>query len=81
MTTLQKNMAFIAGALLVIGTLALLSETRRHRYVPVDENHPRPLVVAACRDCHAPGKVAPQPPDHPPKDACMLGHRDATKKK
>ena len=81
MTTLQKNMAFIAGALLVIGTLALLSETRRHRYVPVDENHPRPLVVAACRDCHAPGKVAPQSPDHPPKDACMLCHRDATKKK
>ena len=81
MTTLQKNLTFLAGAALVVGTLAMLSETRKHRYVPVDDNHPRPLAVALCRDCHAPGKMAPQPPDHPPKDACMLCHRDPTKKK
>jgi hypothetical protein len=81
MTTVQKNLTFVAGALLVVGTLALLSETRKHRYVPVDDNHPRPLAVELCRDCHAPGKMAPQPADHPPKEQCLLCHRDKLKKR
>ena len=81
MTTLQKNVAFIAGALLVVGTLALLSGAREKRYVPIDDNHPRPLAVALCRDCHAPGKMAPQPADHPPKEQCLLCHRDKLKKR
>jgi len=81
MTKLQKNLIFYGGSLLVIGTLALLSGAREKRYVPLDDNHPRPLVVERCRDCHAPGKVAPQPADHPPKEACLLCHRDKSKKR
>ena len=81
MTKLQKNLIFYGGSLLVIGTLALLSGAREKRYVPLDDNHPRPLVVERCRDCHAPGKVAPQPADHPPKEACLLCHRDKNKKR
>lgn len=81
MTKLQKNLVFYGGTLLMVGTLAFLSKTREKRYVPEDEYHPRPLAVALCRDCHAPGKMAPQPPDHPPKEQCMLCHRDRTKKR
>jgi len=80
LTTLQKNLVFFGGTLLVVGTLAFLAKGRPTRYVPLDEHHPRPLVVALCRDCHAPGKMAPQGPKHPPKEKCMLCHRDAAKK-
>lgn len=80
LTGLQKNLIFIAGSLLVVGLLAFLAGARKTRYVPQDENHPRPLVVALCRDCHAPGKLAPQSPKHPPKEQCMLCHRDRAKK-
>ena len=80
MTKLQKNLVFYGGALLMVGTLAFLSGKREKRYVPEDGNHPRPLVVAQCRDCHAPGKVAPQTAKHPPKEQCMLCHRDGAKK-
>lgn len=76
LTRLQKNLVFYGGALLMVGSLALLSGARKTRYVPQDENHPRPLVVTQCRDCHAPGKVAPQSANHPPKEKCMLCHRD-----
>ncbi len=76
MTTLQKNLLFFAGALLVVGSLSFLAGARPARYVPQDENHPRPLLIAQCRDCHAPGKIAPQQAKHPPKDQCMLCHRD-----
>ena len=50
------------------------------RYVPEDEHHPRPLVVALCRDCHAPGQDGAAAGQHPPKEQCMLCHRDQTKK-
>ena len=80
LTRLQKNLVFYGGALLMVGTLALLSGAREKRYVPLDEHHPRPLVVAQCRDCHAPGKMAPQPAKHPPKEQCLLCHRDRAKK-
>ncbi len=43
MTTLQKNLVFFGGALLMVGTLAFLAGARKSRYVPQDENHPRPL--------------------------------------
>jgi len=79
-TRLQQNLVFVGGALLVVGVLSWLSGARTTRYVPQDENHPRPLVVAQCRDCHAPGKMAPQSAKHPPKDQCMLCHRDQAKK-
>lgn len=80
MTRLQKNLVFYGGSLLMVGTLAFLAADRPFRYVPEDANHPRPLVVAACRDCHAPGKTAPQSADHPPKEKCMLCHRDQAAK-
>ena len=76
MTKLQKNLFFYGGPALMVGTLALLAGSRGTRYVPLDEHHPRPLAVAACRDCHAPGKMAPQSAEHPPKEKCMLCHRD-----
>jgi len=76
MTRLQKNLVFYGGTALMVGTLALLSGSRGTRYVPLDENHPRPLVLTGCRDCHAPGKMAPQSAKHPPKEKCMLCHRD-----
>jgi len=79
MTRLQKNLVFYGGALLMVGTLALLSGARKSRYVPLDEHHPRPLVVEGCRECHAPGKMAPQPATHPPKEKCLLCHRDREK--
>jgi hypothetical protein len=72
----QKNLVFYGGAALMVGTLWLVARPRPFRYVPLDEHHPRPLAVAACRDCHAPGKMAPQSAKHPPKDKCMLCHRD-----
>jgi hypothetical protein len=81
MTALQKNLVFFGGALLMVGTLTFLAADRTTRYVPEDEHHPRPLVVAQCRDCHAPGKMAPQLAKHPPKDQCMLCHRDRAKKR
>lgn len=81
MTRLQKNLVFYGGALLVVGTLALLAGSRPTRYVPVDDHHPRPLALERCRDCHAPGQMAPQSEKHPPKDQCMLCHRDATRKR
>ena len=81
MTTLQKNLVFFGGSLLMVGTLTFLAGARKTRYVPLDEHHPRPLLVAQCRDCHAPGKMAPQTPKHPPKEQCMLCHRDGTKKR
>jgi len=81
MTKLHKSLIFFGGILLMVGSLALLAGPRTKRYVPEDENHPRPLVVTTCRDCHAPGKMAPQPPDHPPKEQCMLCHRDPAKKR
>jgi hypothetical protein len=71
-----KNVIFVVGVTLVVGTLTLLSGSRTKRYVPVDEHHPRPLAVELCRDCHAPGKMAPQPASHPPKEKCLLCHRD-----
>jgi hypothetical protein len=81
MTKLQKNLVFFGGTLLVVGTLTMLSGRREKRYVPLDEHHPRPLAVETCRDCHAPGKMAPQPAKHPPKEQCMLCHRDKYKKR
>jgi cytochrome c553 len=80
MTTLQKNLVFFGGSLLMVGTLTFLAAERKTRYVPEDEHHPRPLAVALCRDCHAPGKMSPQLAKHPPKDQCMLCHRDRAKK-
>jgi hypothetical protein len=80
MTKLQKNLVFYGGALLMVGTLTLLAGARKTRYVPLDEHHPRPLVVTQCRDCHAPGRMAPQSAKHPPKEQCMLCHRDRSKK-
>lgn len=74
--TSTKNVIFVVGVTLVVGTLYLLSGSRPKRYVPVDEHHPRPLAVELCRDCHAPGKMAPQPASHPPKEKCLLCHRD-----
>lgn len=81
MTKLQKSLIFYGGTLLVVVTLALLAKGRPTRYVPVDDHHPRPLAVEQCRDCHAPGKMAPQTAKHPPKEKCMLCHRDSLKKK
>lgn len=81
MTRLHKNLVFYGGTLLVVGTLALLSGAREKRYVPLDDNHPRPLAVDRCRDCHAPGKMAPQPAQHPPKEKCLLCHRDKAGKR
>ena len=80
MTTWQKNLVFFGGSLLMVGTLAFLAGERKTRYVPQDEDHPRPLIVAMCLDCHAPGKVAPRSAKHPHKDQCMLCHRDKAKK-
>ncbi len=80
MTTLQKNLVFFGGALLMVGSLTFLAGARKTRYVPQDEHHPRPLAVALCRDCHAPGKMAPQLAKHPPKEQCMLCHRDKAQK-
>ena len=76
MQLLKKNLIFLAGVLLVIGILTMLSGARKTRYVPKDEHHPRPLVVEKCRDCHAPDKMSPQSAKHPPKEQCMLCHRD-----
>lgn len=81
MTKLQKSLIFYGGTLLVVLTLALLAKGRPARYVPVNDDHPRPLAVEKCLDCHGPGQVAPRAPDHPPKDKCMLCHRDELKKK
>jgi hypothetical protein len=76
MTKAQKSLIFYGGTLFVVGTLTVLSfiGTPRPR-VPFDERHGRPLVVAACRDCHAPGKEAPLPAAHPPKEQCLTCHR------
>ena len=81
MTTLQKNLVFFGGSLLMVGTLTFLAAERKTRYVPEDENHPRPLAVTLCRDCHGGGKMSPQLAKHPPKDQCMLCHRDRAKKR
>lgn len=81
MTKLQKSLVFYGGTALMVGGLTLLAGTREKRYVPEDEHHPRPLVVTTCRECHAPGKMAPQPETHPPKDQCMLCHRDPAAKR
>ena len=76
MTKLQKTVVFYGGTLLMVGTLSLLAGQREKRYVPEDEHHPRPLVVTTCLECHSPDGMAPQPATHPPKEQCMLCHRD-----
>ena len=81
MTKLQKSLIFYGGTFLVVLTLALLAKGRPARYVPVDDDHPRPLAVERCLDCHGAGKDAARSAKHPPKDQCMLCHRDKLKKK
>jgi hypothetical protein len=42
--------------------------------LPRDADHTRSDVPGGCLECHAPGGVHPQPPDHPISQACLSCH-------
>ncbi len=84
MTTKQKhilyNIFFIAGcAALLLFLLYAPPETTA--LLPHDQNHERFMTMGKkeaeqfCESCHAPGKEAPLPDNHPPKYRCLFCHK------
>ena len=84
MTTKAKHILY--NLLFVVGCAAVLlfllhapPETTAH--LPHDQNHARFLAMnkkeaeKSCESCHALGKQAPLPANHPPKYRCLFCHK------
>ena len=84
MTTRQKNILynilFLAGC---GGVLLFLffAPPETTTPLPHDQNHERFMTMKkkeaekSCETCHAPGREAPLPENHPPKYRCLFCHK------
>ena len=83
---ITKHKHLLYNALFLIGCAALLlflwyapPETTSH--LPHDQNNARFMTMKkkeaekSCESCHAPGKEAPLPENHPPKYRCLFCHK------
>lgn len=74
------NLLFVAvGAAILFFLWSAPPETTKP--VPRDDNHQRFMTMGKkeaerfCESCHAPGKEAPLPAEHPPKYRCLFCHK------
>lgn len=66
--------------LVVLGFLFSISG-KKYPQMPADENHLGKTDLSACTECHGPGKILPQKPEHPPKSECFKCHKQKRPKK
>lgn len=71
---MKSALGFVILVILVLGALFLLPR-RKWPPMPNDAAHCASITVADCRQCHAPGKVAPLKSSHPPKLHCFKCHK------
>ncbi|WP_028317950.1 hypothetical protein [Desulfobulbus elongatus] len=84
MTTQQKKL--LANGLFIVVGIAILgflldAPPETTKPLPHDQNHERFMTMdkkeaeRLCEDCHAPGKQAQLPADHPPPYRCLFCHK------
>ncbi len=73
---MKSTTAFIIFAAAVLLVLFLLSSSgKKAALIPADGIHKAVTTDAACSECHAPGRVSPLKPSHPPKEQCRICHK------
>ncbi len=48
---------------------------KKAAYIPGDDSHRGLKVVAACLECHGPGREFALKKEHPPKEQCFECHK------
>ncbi len=66
---------FVLFAAVVVLLLFVLSSGKKPPLIPGDDTHAVVTSDAACTGCHAPGKISPLKPSHPPKEQCLVCHK------
>ena len=70
----NKNVQLI-GFIAIVLLLLFAISGKRMKPVPGDEKHALAVDNASCVACHAPGKIFPLIPTHPPKEQCLTCHK------
>ena len=70
----NKNVQLI-GFILIVLLLLFSISGKKIKPVPGDAQHALALDNASCVACHAPGKISPLIPTHPPKEQCLTCHK------
>jgi hypothetical protein len=70
----NKNIQLIGFILIVLLLLVAISG-KRVKPVPGDKRHALASDNVSCLACHAPGKISPLIPTHPPKEQCLTCHK------
>lgn len=72
---MKSSKGFILVAVVILLVLFFLSSGKKPPIIPADNLHQSITTDAACTECHAPGRMAPLKPSHPPKEQCLICHK------
>ena len=73
---MKNNLGIVAFAIVVIAALFFVSSGgKKVPGIPVDVIHNEVSTNAGCLACHGPGKRAQLKPNHPPKEECLICHK------
>ncbi len=74
---IKNTWSLVIAAAAIISILFYVSTTgKKPPFIPADENHPVVTTQEACTTCHAPGRQAPLKETHPPKEQCLVCHKN-----
>ena len=65
----------VAGAAVLIVLFFASTAGKKPPFIPLDSFHAGLKTNEACLPCHAPGKQAPLKDAHPPKEQCVVCHK------
>jgi len=78
---MKKSWPLIAGAVVIVVFLSFLSSSgKKPPLIPADAIHAGLSATESCAPCHAPRKKSPLKETHPPKEQCMVCHRQGRAK-
>lgn len=73
---MKNNLSIILLGFAILVFLFFLSTGgKKPPLIPADTKHQSITTDAACIECHAPGKMSPLKPSHPPKEQCLVCHK------
>jgi hypothetical protein len=71
----KKNLSLIVFTCVVLLILFLISTSKKVPLIPDDILHKNARSNEACLVCHGPGQNAPLKAKHPPKEQCLICHK------